>query len=1009
MPRPGQPPASTLRNRNRINNKSRLKIIHGNIDTDPIIPDEDEEKNRLLQSVAGVDQEDANEHHLQAVLSEAASRNHSTHRPSRGTEKEKETASVAYIPIPEATGVADDWERLYPTNRWKDPVSYVQFSSTTEESANAALSGGFSYYMDERDAEWLTKNNEEARGEGTSTQGALSSLATRTSSRGSKAKGKEADSPQAATMNEDEFELVMGLFEKITHEKTEFLHHGLETGMTFPPFSDYQDTFSLPLSPSTFTSFTLPTWLPSSAQLTRIARAVYPYWKERRLERGGHRIIPNLNFDESDTLNESYICFRRRDVKAVRKTRASQVTSSDKLARLQAEFAFPLELAKSILNREQLKRESARQAQHIWEQRMQFVDLRRQYPMFADKSDEELLVDRERPSKKSGIRPGVQIPPKAENSSPQIAQPIRPRDRVAAIQNKIESYLQKHKEVDQHWEDVVDTGYIPPPPAYTSRLFKYINPSDAPKPAAPEPSDESLQNQNYRRSVRMRYGRGGRVFVDRRAPFTDAFESRRKRLRLDSDLEDSMDVDSRGLQGEEENDRLLKERWRFDADDSPPYGPAGSDEQDRVLVDDFETKYLRFTVNLLAEPDYACLVNDPTIVKYGPDGRKEPYVPFKLGHPPRPYSLNPNQQQMISHTGQQIAGASVPVSQQMKIPPQGPGNVIIPSQHMRISGGIRRPSNANTAATVPIASSASPPRQMPQPTHNGAGGRPAINMPHIDGVSSFVKTDGTALITTNGVAPAAPQSSQSATTENGESHTSPPPPHPTLDRPRSHTPQLQQESGHTVINGAQQKPQDSQQAYTVPAPNGTASSPHLNGYPNVSSYVIPTQQQASALSVQQVQNLKTVFASNPPPVGNHQLSYMHHIVPGMKANGQLPNGMINLRMPPTNRQQMQQWNAAAAAGAQPMNGSPPMQRPGSVSNGNGNGLPAVNGVASMSPVRTPSRGVGAGNGGVNGQVNGHQHQMSMSPPPIRSPQQQQTSPPRVPQTPVMSANSQGGY
>lgn len=60
MPRPGQPPPSTLRNRNRITNKTRLKIIHGDIDVDQIIPDEDEEKNRLLQSVAGVDQEDAN-------------------------------------------------------------------------------------------------------------------------------------------------------------------------------------------------------------------------------------------------------------------------------------------------------------------------------------------------------------------------------------------------------------------------------------------------------------------------------------------------------------------------------------------------------------------------------------------------------------------------------------------------------------------------------------------------------------------------------------------------------------------------------------------------------------------------------------------------------------------------------------------------------------------------------------------------------------------------------------
>lgn len=54
------PVPSTLRNRNRINNKSRLKIILGNFEADSLIPDEDEEKHRLQQSVLGVDQEDAN-------------------------------------------------------------------------------------------------------------------------------------------------------------------------------------------------------------------------------------------------------------------------------------------------------------------------------------------------------------------------------------------------------------------------------------------------------------------------------------------------------------------------------------------------------------------------------------------------------------------------------------------------------------------------------------------------------------------------------------------------------------------------------------------------------------------------------------------------------------------------------------------------------------------------------------------------------------------------------------
>ena len=60
MPR-NPPAASTLRNRNRITNKSRLKLYQGSLDTDVVlIPDEDEEKHILNNLVAGVDAEDAN-------------------------------------------------------------------------------------------------------------------------------------------------------------------------------------------------------------------------------------------------------------------------------------------------------------------------------------------------------------------------------------------------------------------------------------------------------------------------------------------------------------------------------------------------------------------------------------------------------------------------------------------------------------------------------------------------------------------------------------------------------------------------------------------------------------------------------------------------------------------------------------------------------------------------------------------------------------------------------------
>ena len=102
----------------------------------------------------------------------------------------------------------------------------------------------------------------------------------------------------------------------------------------------------------------------------------------------------------SRTFLTNHICFRRWESKSIRKTRASQATSSNKLARLQIEFHYPLEIAKAILSRETVKKEVAQQAQAVWEKRLAFADFKRKFPILNDKLDEELLVDKERPVKK---------------------------------------------------------------------------------------------------------------------------------------------------------------------------------------------------------------------------------------------------------------------------------------------------------------------------------------------------------------------------------------------------------------------------------------------------------------------------------------------------------------------------------------------------------------------------------------------------------------------------------
>lgn len=89
----------------------------------------------------------------------------------------------------------------------------------------------------------------------------------------------------------------------------------------------------------------------------------------------------------------------------------------------------------------------------------------------------------------------------------------------------------------------------------------------------------------------MRVGRGGRILLDRR----DAVARRPVKKLPRSSLFALGDSDDEGASGmdvdedpeEVERSKRNAERWRFDDDDAPPAGREGPDEQDRILVDDY--------------------------------------------------------------------------------------------------------------------------------------------------------------------------------------------------------------------------------------------------------------------------------------------------------------------------------------------------------------------------------------------------------------------------------------
>jgi enhancer of polycomb-like protein len=241
--------------------------------------------------------------------------------------------------------------------------------------------------------------------------------------RSSKAKSKGPDLSAPVIIFEDESELVVAVFKRITYDKTGYLHHALENTMHVPPPTDYQDTLSAPLPPSTFADSITTSRFPAPIHPLCLARVVYPDWHERRLEAGGKRIIPTFNSRHFsfDLLPLSHIscstrqipgtvvliCFRRREFKAVRKARTSHIAFSDKLIRLKSELATVFEIANEAIGRETLTKDAAQLQQKVWDQCIVFSDLKRRVPSLSMKEDEEPLVDDECVPKKPKVEPQV--------------------------------------------------------------------------------------------------------------------------------------------------------------------------------------------------------------------------------------------------------------------------------------------------------------------------------------------------------------------------------------------------------------------------------------------------------------------------------------------------------------------------------------------------------------------------------------------------------------------------
>jgi len=115
-----------------------------------------------------------------------------------------------------------------------------------------------------------------------------------------------------------------------------------------------------------------------------------------------------------------------------------------------------------------------------------------------------------------------------------------------------------------------------------------------------EDRDGSPEHLRY---LRYRLTRLGGISLDRRDALQrlcirdDDIRSMRRRRGFGRSLEEIFN------NAEDEIARRLQERWRFDQDDDPAVAPEGAEEQDRMLVDDYDPRYLRHMMTLFTEQD----------------------------------------------------------------------------------------------------------------------------------------------------------------------------------------------------------------------------------------------------------------------------------------------------------------------------------------------------------------------------------------------------------------------
>lgn len=363
-------------------------------------------------------------------------------------------------------------------------------------------------------------------------------------------------------ITEDQFEEVMNFFEEAAQTKQPYAVVDSPPVLSLDELQDHFDD-------------THPEYLRA------LSRIVYDHWALQRNSNSNKGLSPHLKFETGQESDDSdpYVCFRRRELRQVRKTRNRDLQSADKLRKLRIELEHARNLLNFVKRREQTRKESIEIDRMVFEQRHAFRETKRKLGM---KGDEELLINQKKQKVAQGMTPNqaalaqqFRMPGMAHGASSNDLRPLEDvlGEKQRSIQQEISINVEKHGRWNEGYVDntkspltpehdpesipggfrkAMAANYLPTPPASqsedenqtgndaqldqakgasrSSTPFRYASPADD--------SDGGFQKKNmglYRRRV----GRGGRVVIDRKLPVLS--RTRDDRFKYDTDNSDSED------------------------------------------------------------------------------------------------------------------------------------------------------------------------------------------------------------------------------------------------------------------------------------------------------------------------------------------------------------------------------------------------------------------------------------------------------------------------------------